>query len=89
MTTGPESAPDATGELLAAVADRWPGEPVSEVDRVARLLIAAWERAEGVTVSPSYVASFVEMAKVVVADTEVRVHAAREANGLTLCIHSP
>lgn len=58
------------GPLLAAVADRWPGPPVSEVDRVARLLIAAWERAEGKQVNVSYVATFVDMAKVVVADRE-------------------
>lgn len=55
-------------ELLAATSDRFPGEPDTEVDRVARLLMGAWERAEGKRVNPSYVATFVDMAKVMVAD---------------------
>jgi hypothetical protein len=73
--------------LLAAVADRWPGPPVSEVDRMARLLIATWEKVEHTTVTAGYVASFADMARMVVSDTEKRVHDARESTGLMFCFH--
>jgi hypothetical protein len=39
-----------------------------EVDRVARVLMAAWEQAEGTPVSPSYVATFADLARAVIAD---------------------
>lgn len=41
-----------------------------EVDRVARLLMAEWERVEGRPVNTSYVATFVDMARVVIADRD-------------------
>jgi hypothetical protein len=40
----------------------------SEVDRVARLLIVEWERVEGKPVNVSYVSTFVDMARIVIAD---------------------
>lgn len=46
---------------------RW-AEPPTEVDRVAALLIETWETAEGAKVNPSYVATFVDMARAVIAD---------------------
>lgn len=72
--------------LLDAVADRWPSEPVSEVDRVARLLIATYERVEHTTVPVSSVASFADMARAVVADTAVQVQQAHASSGLVLCV---
>ena len=42
--------------------------PRAEVDRVARLLIAEWERIEKKPVNVSYVANFADMARVVIAD---------------------
>ena len=39
-----------------------------ELNRVSRLLIAEWERAERLKVSPSYVSTFVDMARVMIAD---------------------
>lgn len=62
--------------LLADTADRFPGPPPTETDRLARLMIAAWEKAEG-PVTPSYVATFADMAKVVVADIELRTEVLR------------
>lgn len=46
--------------------DQPPGR--DEVDRVARLLIAEWERVEGSPVNVSYIATFSDMARVVIAD---------------------
>lgn len=40
----------------------------AELDRVARLLMDAWERAEGTPVGMSYVATFVDLARAVIAD---------------------
>ena len=49
--------------------DGWGREPDrDEVDRVARLLMAAWEQAEGQAPAASYVASFADMARAVIAD---------------------
>jgi len=45
-------------------------EDKSEVDRVARLLMEAWQQAEGLPVSTSYVATFADMARAVIADRE-------------------
>ncbi len=42
--------------------------PRDEVDRVARLLIAEWERVERRAVNLSYVATFADMARVVIED---------------------
>lgn len=39
-----------------------------EVNRVARLLCDAWEKAEGKKVNPSYIATFADMARAVIAD---------------------
>ena len=39
-----------------------------EVARVARVLMAAWEKAEGKPVSVSYVATFADMARAVLAE---------------------
>jgi len=44
------------------------GEDKSEVDRVARLLMEAWEQAEQKAVGISYVATFADMARAVIAD---------------------
>lgn len=41
-----------------------------ELNRVANLLIAEWNRVEMKPVSPSFVATFVDMARVVIADKE-------------------
>src|SRR3954471_13662019 len=40
----------------------------AEIDRVARILIAEWERVEGTPVNVSYLATFVDMARAVIAD---------------------
>lgn len=40
-----------------------------EVDRVARLLMAEWHRVEQKEVSVSYIATFADMARVIVDDT--------------------
>ena len=42
----------------------------TEVDRIARLLMAEWERVEGTPVNASYVATFADMARAVIADRE-------------------
>jgi hypothetical protein len=44
------------------------GPERAELDRVARLLMNEWERVEGKPVNPSYIATFVDMARVVIAD---------------------
>lgn len=62
--------------LLEATADRFPGPPPTETDRLARLMIAAWEQAEG-PVNASYVATFADMARAVVADVEMRTEVLR------------
>lgn len=41
-----------------------------EVGRVARVLMDAWARAEGKPVTPSYIATFADMARAVVEDRE-------------------
>lgn len=43
---------------------------MSEVDRIAKMLIAEWERVEGEKVNVSYVATFVDMARVVVKEID-------------------
>lgn len=52
--------------------DGWPADPGSiprhEVDRVARLLMAEWERVEGKPINVSYIATFADLARVVAAD---------------------
>lgn len=40
----------------------------AEIDRVAQLLMDEWERVEGKPVNASYVATFVDMARTVIAD---------------------
>lgn len=40
----------------------------SEVNRLARVMMTAWEKAEGKPVNVSYVATFVDMARAVVSD---------------------
>lgn len=42
----------------------------AEADRVARLLMEAWEQAEGAPVGISYVATFVDMARAVIRDRD-------------------
>jgi hypothetical protein len=59
--TAPESS-EARAERHLRSAGR------DEVDRIARLLMAAWEKAEGKPVTPSYVATFADMARAVLAD---------------------
>lgn len=87
MPTAVEQARAAQQELLNVTADRWPGEPATETDRIARLLIAAWEKVEGKPVPVSQGASFADVARVVVADAAAQVHDARTTMGLTPCIH--
>lgn len=41
------------------------------VDRYARVMMAAWEKAEGEPVSVSYVATFADMARAVVSQIEL------------------
>jgi len=53
------------------------GEDKSEVDRVARLLMEAWEQAEGKAVGISYVATFADLARAVIADREAGREAGR------------
>lgn len=66
-------APRIENPLLAAVADRWPGPPISEVDRLTRIMIAVWEKVETKhPVTPSFVRSYYEMAAAVIADIEAR-----------------
>lgn len=60
-------------EQLAGQADPDPrrGTPSperAEVDRVARILLAEWERVEGKQVNVSYIATFADMARAVIAD---------------------
>jgi hypothetical protein len=56
-------------ELRACVAKQDTAAPTrDEVDRVARLLIAEWERVEHKPVNVSYVSTFADMARVVIAD---------------------
>lgn len=43
-----------------------------ETDRIARVLMAEWERAEGKPVNPSYVATFADMARAVLDDLGAR-----------------
>lgn len=45
------------------------GDATSELDRLTRVLIAAWEAAEGRQVNPSYVATFCDMARAVMRAT--------------------
>lgn len=56
-----------------------------EIDRIAKLLMAAWAKAEpdhGVTKHPvSYLATFVDMARAVVDDRNFRDHL-QESTGL-------
>lgn len=51
-------------------------EPSNEIDRVAKLLIAEWERVEGKPVNVSYIATFADMARVVVANAQAPRHSA-------------
>ena len=50
-----------------------------ELNRVAKLLIDEWERVENEKVNCSRIATFVDMARVVVADTERQVEDSYEA----------
>lgn len=78
---------DAAG-IASSDGDR---EGLSEVNRVARILLAAWEEAEGRPVGVSYVSTFADMARAVTADTAVRLaevtaerdELAAEVNSLT------
>jgi hypothetical protein len=56
--TGDARARDGTASSLKS----------DQVDRVARLLIAEWERVEQRLVNVSYIATFVDMARAVIAD---------------------
>jgi hypothetical protein len=55
-------------EPLCEGEDAASSEP--EVDRVARVLMAAWEKAEGKPVSASYVATFADLARAAIADAD-------------------
>ncbi len=50
-----------------------------EVARVARVLMAAWEQAEGKPVSVSYVATFADLARAAIADASEHESRARAA----------
>lgn len=60
-----------------------------EIDRVARLLMAAWAKSEpdhGVTLHPqSYIATFVDMARAVVEDRRAEVEALKAMIGCVDC----
>ena len=88
---GNGTIPDGTGGVLQVrgwyvIGQRTP--PVNDLDRVTRYLQAAWAAAEpdhGVTLNPSsYTATFVDMARAVLADrarlTDVALTAARLLN---------
>lgn len=72
----PATATTVTSRVLAAqrarglqAEDDSTVEPLNnEVDRVARVLMAEWERVEGKAVSASYVATFADMARAVIYD---------------------
>ncbi len=51
---------------------RGTGPERTEIDRVAGLLIAEWERVERKPVNVSYIATFADMARAVIADTAAR-----------------
>lgn len=48
----------------------WTVRPDKEVIHIANVLMDAWFKAEGNRVSTSYVATFVDMARAVIADRE-------------------
>lgn len=66
----------AAGESGAQVAPMSARTPERDVDTLARVLMAAWEAAEGKPVSASYVATHADMARAVLASDWL---AAREA----------
>lgn len=61
----------------AGLATRGYSSERMEIDRVGRLLIAEWERVEGGPVNVSYIATFADMARVMIADREGQVAALR------------
>jgi hypothetical protein len=65
-----EAAPPPSNKVIATQGGRVRTSADMELDRVARLLIDEWERVEGVQINPSYVATFVDMARVILADRE-------------------
>lgn len=54
-----------------------------EVDRVARALMAEWERVEGPIVGTSYVATFADLARVAIAEVRGSVEVERMTELLT------
>lgn len=54
----------------------------AELDRVATLLIAEWQRVEGGKVNVSYIETFVDLARVVIADRRHAAVAATPAAGV-------
>jgi hypothetical protein len=54
--------PETEGERDLAAAER------REVDRIARVLMAAWEESEGKPVSVAYAATFADLARAVIND---------------------
>lgn len=63
------SRAESTARLYEPCSDGWPPNPGpvprGEVDRVARLLMTEWERAERKAINVSYIATFVDLARVV------------------------
>jgi hypothetical protein len=74
--TGAEAATQALEPVAAGAVARMPPRAAmssrvgrrADVNRVARLLIAEWERVEGKPVNVSYIATFVDMARAVLGD---------------------
>ncbi len=68
---GREPLSVAEQRLIRPLCEPVEGAEGREVARVARVLMAAWEKAEGRPVSVSYVATFADLARAVLADQSV------------------
>lgn len=75
----------ANAELRACVAKQDAAVPSrDEVNRVANLLIAEWERIERKKVNVSYVSNFADMARVVISDRKAKCDASETEAATTL-----
>jgi hypothetical protein len=73
-----EAAQRANEELRACVAKQDAERPhLDEVNRVAGILIAEWERVENARVNVSYIATFVDLARVAINDRNNHLAAAQ------------
>ena len=60
---------------------------IDELNRIARLLISEWERVERKPVNVSYVATFVDLARAVIADRAASTHAPAVDRAPQSCDH--